>query len=387
MFFAQNLVRRTVHFSVLNNICQRRVGAYSSMHSYVTDRLQWMRFDYCHGGLFSAGRRVLILGDGNLSFSVAFANARPEVELSATVLEHESALISRYQSAARMLTHLRSLSHRVRVLFGVDARCLPLKWKNRFDDIIWNFPHPGGKTNLRKSRQLMSAVFKSISSILSSGHFHVTLARNQSGLDHEAIVRRHFFKSNSLPAHSRDSWQIAYLAAEWNLSVEDVHPFDPHLLPLYSASGYHNRDQIFHSCCGAETITFVLTPPLFSLKALKCYENELFADKEPGCFHELKPFFRHDISILYEEANAMSYWESVLFEMIREVCGSLVVAIEEVQQLRSIAPNGLSNRIYRITWQAWRKPLSKSLCNALQEQLREIIKSTVRQRKMKIVLT
>lgn len=66
--------------------------------------------------------RVLLVGEGDFSFAVAFATIHTFCEITATELRSEAETVKRYPHAAQNIQTLRLLH--VRVLFGVDARDL-----------------------------------------------------------------------------------------------------------------------------------------------------------------------------------------------------------------------------------------------------------------------
>ncbi|VDO25357.1 unnamed protein product [Brugia timori] len=251
--------------------------------------------------IFSAlervGSRTLILGDGNLSFSLAFARLHPEIEIYTSVFESYSEYITKYPSGEKNIIELQTNHSHVHILFSIDACLLPENWTGFYDDIIWNFPHHCGKTNLRKSRQLIQKAFASIGRLLLFGRFHITLAKGQSGLDHSSILFRRCFKYRRLPEHKSDSWNIIYLAAEEYFILQEASIFQPGLFPPYTSSGYHNSERSFNDKIGPETLTFVKSPVVTKVKELTEYENKIFRIKRIA--HEWRPFFHRDLSIIY----------------------------------------------------------------------------------------
>ncbi|KAK6112244.1 EF-1 guanine nucleotide exchange domain family protein [Brugia pahangi] len=251
--------------------------------------------------IFSAlervGSRTLILGDGNLSFSLAFARLHPEIEIYTSVFESYSEYITKYPSGEKNIIELQTNHSHVHILFSIDACLLPENWTGFYDDIIWNFPHHCGKTNLRKSRQLIQKAFASIGRLLLFGRFHITLAKGQSGLDHSSILFRRCFKYRRLPEHKSDSWNIIYIAAEEYFILQEASIFQPGLFPPYISSGYHNSERSFNDKIGPETLTFVKSPVVTKVKELTEYENKIFRIKRIA--HEWRPFFHRDLSIIY----------------------------------------------------------------------------------------
>jgi 25S rRNA (uracil2634-N3)-methyltransferase len=92
--------------------------------------------------------KVLIVGDGNFSFSVAFSKRFPDISLVATSFDGEDELCSKYAGFERRRDILRSNGHIV--LHHINAANLKnsLEAANYsgtepviFDSIIFNFPH------------------------------------------------------------------------------------------------------------------------------------------------------------------------------------------------------------------------------------------------------
>ena len=94
-------------------------------------------------------RRVLCLGDGDLSCSAALAEAG--VDVTATTLDTRDDLHRKYgaEAAARF--------DRLGAVGGVDATA-PGDLGEAFDRVIFNFPHAPGKQNIRRNRELLHAV-------------------------------------------------------------------------------------------------------------------------------------------------------------------------------------------------------------------------------------
>jgi hypothetical protein len=109
------------------------------------------------------GPSVLILGDGNLSFSLTLSRLYPRCRIIATVFEEQDEWMEKYGEIGKnILEKIKNEFRGTKVQFEVDATRLK-EWpftKRTFSDIIFNFPHHGGKTNLKKSRAFLRNVRK-----------------------------------------------------------------------------------------------------------------------------------------------------------------------------------------------------------------------------------
>jgi hypothetical protein len=152
------------------------------------------------------------------------------------------------------------------------------------------------------------------------------------------------------------------------LKVSSCRVFDPSefVAKGYQCAGYLNRDQGFNNSFSAIQMTFVRNTKYASnLVDL----NDILTERNE--FHLYRPFYRHDISILFEDDTTVDMKEKELFKRINSLCGSLVKRVAEVTALRCVCPKSkLHNRIYRITWQGDEIALGKCQCNNLQEELR-----------------
>jgi len=100
---------------------------------------------------FQATDKILLIGEGDFSFSVALLQHPPPplehlvpANITATSYDTEDECYIKYSGAQQYVRVLRE--HGAHVLFGVDATKLEktsaLKGRT-FDRIVWNFPHAG----------------------------------------------------------------------------------------------------------------------------------------------------------------------------------------------------------------------------------------------------
>jgi len=303
------------------------------------------------------------------------------------VLESEDEFLNRYHSSGPSILQQLGEMGNARVEFGVDAtRCDERNFPvAHFTDIIMNFPHPGGRTNLRKSRELLSGVLSSLSTTLlmpagrhEPTRLHLSFTKGQSGLDKDLHNQQQLI--DHPPPHRRDSWQVLELAARTGLRLEHRRLFDPSLFPDYHPVGYLKGEKGFSNASGAETLTFVKSqkflPSEIGLAEAIRLECEGDLPAPYGLFHSLRPHHTPDISFLLDPTHELSVdqRQALLISFLQSSTRPLVRRIDELVHLRC-EHRGHANRVYRMYWQGWEVPLSRQMGNALQEELRSRVKT------------
>lgn len=135
-------------------------------------------------GLYQAKHTILIVGDGNLSFSLSLASFLGGKNIVCTCYDSEQIFRSKYPSSAGNIRALRNLE--ATVLFRVDATQLHSEQRLTklqeagYDRIVFNFPHTGaaGSTpeSIQSNQELLQGFFVSASLILQpQGQIHLTL--------------------------------------------------------------------------------------------------------------------------------------------------------------------------------------------------------------------
>eukprot|EP00903_Cladosiphon_okamuranus_P008808 g8435.t1 len=121
--------------------------------------------------------RILILGDGNFSFSLALARALPpSFEIVATSFDGPVDLLRKYPESPGIVAALRSLG--VTVLHNVDATALdarvikaeassadgcggPTPQRQQYEHVIFNHPHTGTE-DMRRHRSFLGHFFHAV---------------------------------------------------------------------------------------------------------------------------------------------------------------------------------------------------------------------------------
>lgn len=150
---------------------------------------------------FHPTHNILLLGEGNFSFTLALVKLDPKrypslpthipaYNITATAYDTEEECFEKYPEASKIVDEIKTRG--VRVLFGVDAGnlegCKALKGK-KWDRVVWNFPHAGMHTLAGLHCMTLSYIFTqgkelqtktAISLQIRSSYFHSCVLSRRS---------------------------------------------------------------------------------------------------------------------------------------------------------------------------------------------------------------
>lgn len=171
---------------------------------------------------YSSSQRILLVGEGNYSFSISLAKSFGSAHnIVATSLDSLWDLGNKYSDAVGNVSQLQNMGGLV--LSGLDATQMKdhhFLTFQRFDRIVYNFPHVGFRFPEADARQIK------MNKELVKGFL-----RNAKALLEKDIGEIHVTHKNGYPYYK---WDLVKQAQETGLVLHETMPFYRHKYPGYS---------------------------------------------------------------------------------------------------------------------------------------------------------
>ncbi len=176
--------------------------------------------------------------------------------ITATCFESEKESYKKYneETVKQNIENIKKLNC-TKILFGIDACSLEKTFlSNKYQRIIFMFPHVSGRSNIRKNRELMRNFLLSARSVLKksenfdiyenntafdqiSSCIYITLAKGQGGTNFEVDLNKRC---------NKDSWNINEIAQNCGYILTDCYLLNSKEFDCYRSTGFRNQSKSFH---------------------------------------------------------------------------------------------------------------------------------------------
>lgn len=196
--------------------------------------------------------KVLVVGDGNFSFSLGYYCNNSSNSIVATSFDEYEQVVQKYPESKNILRKLKEGN--VTLKFGVNACALSEYFSGeKFDKIIFNHPHLGIE-DMHRHRMLLSHFLHAcLGFLLEKGQVHVVLTNDQAS-----------------------RWELVERANSLGFYVENQFTFDDSLYPGYERRRHQNGKSFRRILLHGEHVDQISTQFAFQIGKLpnfNCIEN------------------------------------------------------------------------------------------------------------------
>uniref|UniRef100_A0A7N0UK61 25S rRNA (uridine-N(3))-methyltransferase BMT5-like domain-containing protein n=1 Tax=Kalanchoe fedtschenkoi TaxID=63787 RepID=A0A7N0UK61_KALFE len=204
-------------------------------------------------GPYCSAHRILLVGDGDFSFSLALAKSfRSASNLVATSIDKRDDLEKKYSDGGQNVRDLEDMGGLV--LLGIDATKMSEHFflkTQRFDRIVYNFPHVGFQYREASYCQIL------LNKTLVQEFFRNAMALTKSGKGEIHVTHKE--------GEPYDKWDLVTMAKDKGLLLLEVSPFNKHIYPGYNQKRAHGKDPDAPFRLGnCKTYKFKPQPPMYT---------------------------------------------------------------------------------------------------------------------------
>jgi hypothetical protein len=156
------------------------------------------RDDFRRIDLYDTTQRILVCGDGNLSFSAAVCRFLRAPNLVATTFDSRAHLDQIYppEDIARHIHDIEASGSSV--LHGIDATVIDCYGLGRFDRVVWNQPHAGTPDGVQAeseathaaTRRLIATFLEAVAGVVApGGQLHIRYKTGHAWLGPDEFIR------------------------------------------------------------------------------------------------------------------------------------------------------------------------------------------------------